>query len=194
MRNFGYFEEGSVGKVSDLRIWQRILGYCRPYKAGILGSIILSLLITFSTLALPRLMQLGIDRYIAVTGQEAALRIAGLTRLSLMYGGAVLLAFGAGFLQVVLLEYIGQAIMHRLRNNLYQHLLGLDLAFFHRHPVGRLVTRLTNDIQNMHEMFTSVMVTLFNDILKLVGILVVLALINLRLAAVMGLFCPLPWS
>ncbi|MCI5120723.1 MAG: ABC transporter ATP-binding protein, partial [Candidatus Electrothrix sp. AUS4] len=80
---------------------------------------------------------------------------------------------------------------HRLRNDLYAHFLKLDLAFFHRHPVGRLVTRLTNDIQNMHEMFTSVMVTLFNDLLKLLGILVVLAYINLRLAAVMALFLPL---
>ncbi|MCI5149852.1 MAG: ABC transporter ATP-binding protein, partial [Candidatus Electrothrix sp. MAN1_4] len=122
---------------------------------------------------------------------EPAVRLAGLTRLALIYGGAVFLAFVAGFGQVVLLEFIGQSIMHRLRNDLYQHLLGLDLAFFHRHPVGRLVTRLTNDIQNMHEMFTSVMVTLFNDFLKLLGILVVLALINIRLALVMGLFLPL---
>ncbi|MCI5168361.1 MAG: ABC transporter ATP-binding protein [Candidatus Electrothrix sp. GM3_4] len=191
MRNFGYFEEGSIGKVSDVRIWQRILGYCRPHKLGIFSSIFLSLLITLATLALPRLMQLGIDRYIAVSGQDTAVRLAGLAKLAFIYGGAVLLAFVAGFIQVVLLEYIGQSIMHRLRNDLYQHLLGLDLAFFHRHPVGRLVTRLTNDIQNMHEMFTSVMVTLCNDLLKLFGILVVLSFINLRLAVVMGLFLPL---
>ncbi|CAK8718557.1 ATP-binding cassette, subfamily B [Candidatus Electrothrix aarhusensis] len=191
MHNFGYFEEGSVGKVSDVRIWQRILGYCQPHKLGIFSSIFLSLLITCATLALPRLMQLGIDTYIAVAGQDTAIRLAGLANLAFIYGGAVLLAFAAGFIQVVLLEYIGQSIMHRLRNDLYQHILGLDLAFFHRHPVGRLVTRLTNDIQNMHEMFTSVMVTLCNDLLKLVGILVVLSFINLRLAVVMGLFLPL---
>lgn len=191
MRNYGYFEEGSVGKVSDLRIWRRILSYCRAHRAGLLLSILLSLLITIATLALPRLMQLGIDQYIAVADLETEARIAGLTHLALIYGGAVLLAFGGGFVQVMLLEYIGQAIMHRLRNDLYGHFLGLDLAFFHRHPVGRLVTRLTNDIQNMHEMFTSVMVTLLNDLLKLLGILVALAFINLRLAAVMALFLPL---
>ncbi|MCW5204020.1 ABC transporter ATP-binding protein [Desulfobulbus sp. US4] len=191
MHNFGYFEEGRVGKVSDVRIWQRILSYCRPHKLGIFSSIFLSLLITCATLALPRLMQLGIDRYIAVADQDTAVRLAGLANLAFIYGGAVLLAFAAGFIQVVLLEYIGQSIMHRLRNDLYQHILGLDLAFFHRHPVGRLVTRLTNDIQNMHEMFTSVMVTLFNDLLKLAGILVVLSFINLRLAVVMAFFLPL---
>ncbi|MCW5210505.1 ABC transporter ATP-binding protein [Desulfobulbus sp. N3] len=188
---FGFFEEGRVGKVSDVRIWQRILSYCRPHKLGIFSSIFLSLLITCATLALPRLMQLGIDRYIAVADQDTAVRLAGLANLAFIYGGAVLLAFAAGFIQVVLLEYIGQSIMHRLRNDLYQHILGLDLAFFHRHPVGRLVTRLTNDIQNMHEMFTSVMVTLFNDLLKLAGILVVLSFINLRLAVVMAFFLPL---
>ncbi|MCI5190189.1 MAG: ABC transporter ATP-binding protein [Candidatus Electrothrix sp. AS4_5] len=194
MRNFGYFEEGRVGKVSDLRIWQRILAYCRPHKRNIFFSLFLSLLVTCATLALPRLMQLGIDNYIAVTDQETAARLErldGLVHLSLIYGGTVLVAFAAGFVQVVLLEYIGQSLMDRLRNDLYRHFLGLDLAFFHRHPVGRLVTRLTNDIQNMHEMFTSVMVTLCNDFLKLIGILVVLWFINRDLAAVMGLFLPL---
>ncbi|MCI5193560.1 MAG: ABC transporter ATP-binding protein [Candidatus Electrothrix sp. AU1_5] len=194
MRNFGYFEEGRVGKVSDLRIWQRILAYCRPHKRNIFFSLFLSLLVTCATLALPRLMQLGIDNYIAVTDQETAARLErldGLVHLSLIYGGTVLVAFAAGFVQVVLLEYIGQSLMDRLRNDLYRHFLGLDLAFFHRHPVGRLVTRLTNDIQNMHEMFTSVMVTLCNDFLKLIGILVVLWFINPDLAAVMGLFLPL---
>jgi ATP-binding cassette subfamily B protein len=191
MHNFGYFEEGRIGKISDLRTWQRILGYCRPHTLSLIFSILLSLLITFATLALPRLMQLGIDNFIDASELESAVRLAGLARLSLIYGGAVLMAFVAGFSQVVLLEYIGQSIMHRLRNDLYKHLLRLDLAFFHKHPVGRLVTRLTNDIQNMHEMFTSVMVTLFNDLLKLVGILVVLLFINLRLGLVMGLFLPL---
>lgn len=191
MHNFGYFEEGRVGKVSDFRIWQRILGYCRPHALGLICSIVFSLLITFATLSLPRLMQLGIDNFIAASELDAAVRFDGIGHLTLIYGGAVLVAFVAGFTQVVLLEYIGQSIMHRLRNDLYQHLLGLDLAFFHNHPVGRLVTRLTNDIQNMHEMFTSVMVILFNDLLKLVGILVVLSFLNLRLALVMGLFLPL---
>ena len=191
MHNFGYFEEEQVGKVSDFLIWQRILGYCRPHTLSLIFSILLSLLITFATLALPRLMQLGIDNFMSASEPEPAVHLAGLTRLSLIYGGAVILAFVAGFGQVVLLEYIGQSIMHRLRNDLYQHLLRLDLAFFHRHPAGRLVTRLTNDIQNMHEMFTSVMVTLFNDLLKLMGILVVLLFINHHLALVMGLFLPL---
>ncbi len=72
--------------------------------------------------------------------------------------------------------------MHTVRQNLFNHLLHLDLRFFNSHPTGRLVTRLTNDIQNMNEMFTSVIVTLFNDLLRLFGILVMLFWMNPRLA------------
>ncbi len=191
MRNFGYFEEGSIGRISDTRIWQRLFTYCRAHKTGLTAAILLSMLVTGTTLTLPRLMQLAIDNSMTATGIDTALRISGLGELALIYGIAVAVTFAAGFIQVILLEYIGQSIMNRLRNDLYRHLLCLDLAFFHSHPAGRLVTRLTNDIQNMHEMFTSVMVTLFNDALKLIGILVVLYLLNVRLAMVMTVFLPL---
>jgi ATP-binding cassette subfamily B protein len=191
MRNFGYFEEGSIGRISDTRIWQRLFTYCRAHKTGLAAAILLSMLVTGTTLTLPRLMQMAIDNSMTATGIDTALRISGLGELALIYGLAVVITFAAGFVQVILLEYIGQSIMNRLRNDLYRHLLCLDLAFFHSHPAGRLVTRLTNDIQNMHEMFTSVMVTLFNDALKLIGILVVLYLLNVRLAMVMTVFLPL---
>jgi ATP-binding cassette subfamily B protein len=81
--------------------------------------------------------------------------------------------------------------MHRIRQQLFDHILNLDLSFLTNQPAGRLVTRLTNDVQNMYEMFTSVLVTLFNDILRLAGILVVLYLLNVRLALVMSVFVPL---
>ncbi|MEA2113783.1 MAG: ABC transporter ATP-binding protein, partial [Thermodesulfobacteriota bacterium] len=191
MRNFGYFEEGKIGRISDIRIWQRLFTYCRVHKTGLAAAILLSMLVTGTTLTLPRLMQMAIDNSMTATGIDIASRMGGLGELALMYGFAVAITFVAGFMQVVLLEYIGQSIMNRLRNDLYRHLLCLDLAFFHSHPAGRLVTRLTNDIQNMHEMFTSVMVTLFNDALKLIGILVVLYLLNVRLAMVMTVFLPL---
>ncbi|MBW2328188.1 MAG: ABC transporter ATP-binding protein [Deltaproteobacteria bacterium] len=191
MRNFGYFEEGSIGRISDTRIWQRLLSYCRVHRTGLAAAILLSMLVTGTTLALPRFMQMAIDNCMTATGIDIASRMGGLGELALMYGLAVAVTFVAGFFQVVLLEYIGQFIMNRLRNDLYRHMLCLDLAFFHSHPAGRLVTRLTNDIQNMHEMFTSVMVTLFNDALKLIGILVVLYLLNVRLAMVMTVFLPL---
>ena len=191
MRNFGYFEEGEIGRISDTRIWQRLFTYCQVHRTSLAAAVLLSMLVTGTTLTLPRLMQMAIDNSMTATFLDTASRMSNLGGLALIYGIAVAVTFAAGFIQVVLLEYIGQSIMNRLRNDLYRHLLCLDLAFFHSHPAGRLVTRLTNDIQNMHEMFTSVMVTLFNDALKLIGILVVLYLLNVRLAMVMTVFLPL---
>lgn len=191
MHNFGYFEEGKIGRISDIRIWQRLFTYCQVHRTSLAAAVLLSMLITGTTLTLPRLMQMAIDNSMTATFLDTASRMSNLGGLALIYGIAVAVTFAAGFIQVVLLEYIGQSIMNRLRNDLYRHLLCLDLAFFHSHPAGRLVTRLTNDIQNMHEMFTSVMVTLFNDVLKLIGILVVLYLLNVRLAMVMTVFLPL---
>jgi ATP-binding cassette subfamily B protein len=191
MHNFGYSEEGHPGTVGDARLWQRILGYCRGHVIGLAGAVVLSLIVTVASLGLPRLMQLGIDQYIVVQGLSGAARIAGLGQVALYYGLLVGVVFLATFVQVVVLEWIGQSIMHRLRQHLFTHLLTLDLHYFHTQPAGRLVTRLTNDIQNMHEMFTSVMVTLFNDGLKLVGIFWFLALMNGRLALVMAVFIPL---
>jgi len=191
MHNFGYSEEGPAASIGDVRLWQRILVYSRKHVFGLTGAVLLSLVVTVATLALPRLMQVGIDQYIITDALSGAERIAGLGRVTLWYGLLIGIIFFTTFCQMVLLEWIGQSIMHRLRQDLFAHLLTLDLAFFHNQPAGRLVTRLTNDIQNMHEMFTSVMVTLFNDGLKLVGIFCFLALMNVRLALVMAIFVPL---
>jgi ATP-binding cassette subfamily B protein len=190
MRGFGYFEEGKAGRVSDFRLWKRIFIQCRAYTASIGWSALLSLLATGAAIAQPQLLQLAIDSFMTAAGADAE-RLHGLLRIALLYGLAAAVAFIAGFGQVVAMEYIGQSVMHRLRSDLYRHLLSLDLAFFHAHPVGRLVTRLTNDIQNMNEMFSLVMVTLFNDLLKLFGILAALYLINVRLALIMTVFLPL---
>ena len=191
MRNYGYDEDGWVGSRHDHHIWRRILRYCSRHSSGLAGAIVLSLLVTAATLGLPRLMQLGIDKYITGVDISAAIRVEGLGQVALMYGALVAVVFLAGFLQIVLLEKISQSIMHSIRQDLFSHLLDLDLGFFNSQSVGRLVTRLTNDIQNMHEMFTSVMVTLFNDLLKIAGILVILFLMNFKLALVMSVFVPL---
>ena len=191
MHNFGYAEEGQPGAMGDFRLWRRILGYCRGHGLALTGAVLLALVITVASLALPRLMQMAIDTSIVAEGIARPERIAGLGRAALWYGLLVGAIFLATFLQVVTLEWVGQSIMHRLRQHLFSHLLTLDLRYFHSQPAGRLVTRLTNDIENMHEMFTSVMVTLFNDGLKLAGIFWFLFAMNGRLALVMAVFIPL---
>ena len=191
MNDFGYTEEGHIGSIRDTRLWRRILIFSADYKGAISGAVLLSLCVTGISLLLPYLMRVGIDRYVSFQGLGAAERISGLWRIGIWYGLLVMVIFLMSFVQVVLLEWIGQSVMHIIRQGIFRHILDLDLPYFNIHPTGRLVTRLTNDIANMTEMFTSVMVTVFNDMMQLVGILVVLFVMNWRLALVMSVFVPL---
>ncbi len=190
MRNFGYDEGGQSVSIGDFGLWQRIARYSFGRLISFTFAIILSLAVTAATLAQPWLMQLGIDTYITSETLETTARLTGLSSTAFWYGTMLIAVFVLSFLQMVLLEYIGQSIMHSIRQDLFGHMLRLELPFFNSNPTGRLVTRLTNDIQNMHEMFTSVMVTMFNDLLRIFGILVALFLMNSRLALVMSLFVP----
>lgn len=191
MKDFGYQEDSTSPPLGDYHLWGRILEFCRYHWKLMTAAIILSLLITGATLGLPYLIQTGIDGYITNSDLEMTERLSGLSSVSLVFLGLVITVLIATFFQVVTLEYVGQSIMHRIRQDLFGHMLKLDPHFFDTNPTGRLVTRLTNDIQNMHEMFTSVLVTVFNDLLRIVGILVVLFLINGRLALVMSVFVPI---
>jgi ATP-binding cassette subfamily B protein len=190
MKDFGDEEDGRAGSLSDINIWGRILGYSTRHWPALVAAVLLSFFVTGGTLALPALLQHGIDGYITATNLHGAARLAGLASTSLWYGLLVLLVFGTTFVQTIVLEWIGQSIMHRIRQDLFAHILRLDLQFFNDHPTGRLVTRLTNDIQNMYEMFTSVMVTLFNEMVRLLAIIVLLFLMNVELALLMTIFVP----
>ncbi len=110
--------------------------------------------------------------------------LKGVARIALVFIAIILLQFILNFLQVLVLEYAGQGIMHDLRIALFSHLQNLSLSFFNRNPIARLVTRTTNDIQNMHELFTSVIVFVFKDFALLVGITGVMLAIDWRLALI----------
>ncbi len=88
------------------------------------------------------------------------------------------------FVQMMVMEYTGQRIMHDLRMKIYSHIQGLSVSFFNKNPIGRLVTRTTNDVQNMHEMFTSVFTFIFRDIFLICGIIITLLIINWKLALI----------
>ena len=188
--DYGYFEDDHLGQVSDLRLWRRIVRFVRPQWRWVLLSVLLSSIITVTSLALPRIVQLAIDGFIVNLDLDTAQRLAGITRLAGAFLLAVVVGFVANFFQVLALEWAGQNAMHDMRQSLFSHVIELDLRFFHTRPVGRLVTRLTNDIQNMHEMFTSVIVTLFNDGVRLIGILAIMFWMNWRLALVLSTTFP----
>ncbi len=187
---YGYFEEDKLGEVTDFNLWRRILGYAAHYWQGVALAVFLSFAVIGSSLLLPYLVRLGVDNYIINTKIPVDERFAGLAILAMIFGVAIIVGFVGNYFQVTVLEWTGQNIMHRLRQHIYTHMLGLDLAFFHENPSGKLVTRLTNDVQNMHEMFTSVIVTLFNDAIRIIGILVLLYWLNWRLAILMSLLLP----
>ncbi len=191
MMDYGYSEEGHQASLGDLQLWRRILRFTGPYRVGLFGAVLVSLLITGATLTLPYLMQTAIDHAITAVQLPPVERMTVLTRNAVLYGAIIVVVFFASFCQTFLLEWVGQSVMHQIRQSLFNHLLHLDLPFFNTNRTGRLVTRLTNDIQNMNEMFTSVIVTLFNELLQLAGILVLLFWMNPRLATVMTLFVPL---
>ncbi len=110
--------------------------------------------------------------------------LAGVSVVTVIFLAIVLLNFVLNFVQVMVMEYTGQRIMHDLRVRLFSHIQSLSIAFFTRNPVGRLVTRVTNDTQNMHELFTSVISFFFKDLFLLIGISAVLLAVDWKLALV----------
>src|SRR5208337_4679296 len=136
------------------------------------------------------LVQLAIDKYILNNSLPLDARLNGVTRIALLFLAVIVVGFVANFFQVIALEWAGQRMMHSLRQGLFNHVIGLNLSFFSANRVGRLVTRHTNDIQNMYEMFTSVIITLFNEGIRLVGILLVLFWMDWRLSLLLALSFP----
>jgi ATP-binding cassette subfamily B protein len=108
--------------------------------------------------------------------------VAGLTFISIIFFAIIIIDFVFNFFQKIIMEYTGHMVMHDLRMQLYSHIQTLSIKFFTRNPVGRLVTRVTNDVQNMHELFTSVISFVFKDLFLLIGIAAVLLSLNWKLA------------
>lgn len=119
------------------------------------------------------------------------LDINGITKVSMLFLATIAIGFVFNYIQVFILYYTGQKIIFNMRKELFSHLQRLSLAFFDKNPVGRLVTRVTNDMENLNEMYTGVLVNLFKDVFMLVGIVVVMMKMNAKLALVSFTVIPL---
>jgi ATP-binding cassette subfamily B multidrug efflux pump len=286
---YGYMEEGKLGKPYDYRLLGRLIHYAFPYKKIIMLALVLTMLITLLDLALPYLSKIAIDRYIIgawyrvdlsrmaqgakedllrtlgpklkrikdgsfgfvaqeylkkldprfvheqktmhILSEEVFYRISpeaagelkdaitkkayrledrsivlpadslkqldtktivkiraqdlhGLGLVALVLMAFLFVSFWLGYGEYYLMELIGQRMMQDIRLQLFEKMQSQAISFFDRHPVGRLVTRVTNDIENLNEMFKSVMITVFKDIFILAGILVVLLYLNWKLALI----------
>ena len=295
--DFGYMEEGKLGKPYDLKLMARLGGFLRPYWSLMALSLLFVLIMAGLDLLIPYLTKEAIDRYIVVGAKEVVLRgdgspedrrfwnqygqkfipkkepgrfllppdvlqsmdrkeiarfqkyglltenryylfvpekpeeegllkkypssfersgsycfisfdrmkelkredllllrkrdVEGVFHIALFVVLILAVNFGLNFSQVYAMELAGQKMMHDLRMKVFFHLQGLPVSFFDKNPVGRLVTRLTNDIQNVHEMFTSVLINLLKDVLLVIGIVILLLQLNRGLALVSFSVIPL---
>ncbi len=165
-----------LGRAYDGRLMRRLLTYLRPYRGQV--ALAIAAIIAHSALDLvpPYLTKIVIDRYIP------AADLGGLGTIAALYLAALLASFLLEYLQTWTMQLIGQRIMFDLRMQLVSHLHRLDLKFYDRNPVGRLMTRLTTDVDVLNELFTSGVVSVFGDVFTLVGIMAVLVWMDWRLA------------
>ena len=167
-----------LGKAYDARLMRRLLGYMRPYRAGIGLAFFAILGLSILQLAPPYLTKVAIDTHIAAGDVD------GLTPLALLLLGVLVLSYLLESVQTYALQVTGQRIILDLRAQIHAHLQRLDVAFFDRNPVGRLMTRVTTDVDALNELFASGVVSVFRDVFMLAGIAVVLFVLDWRLALV----------
>jgi ATP-binding cassette, subfamily B, multidrug efflux pump len=177
--------EEVLGKAYDAKLMRRLLFYIKPYRRS--AYLAIACLLAGSALSnlQPYLISKAIDQYIQ-NGD-----FFGLAKISAIYILTLALVFGLSFCQTWLINLMGQKIMYDLRIQIFAHLQKLDVSFFDRNPVGRLMTRVTTDVDALNELFTSGVISIFEDICTLSGIFIVLFFMNFRLALAMFAILPL---
>src|SRR5438552_7051647 len=185
-------EEEVLGKAYDSRLMKRLLTYLRPYRwqTGIaLGSILLKV---GADVLGPYLTKVVIDRYLApVPGAHTHLDrflssqpLIGIAQVAALGVGLLIFSFLLDYLQIYFMQWAGQMVMFDLRSQIFRHLQSMHIGFYDKNPVGRLVTRVTSDVDALNEMFTSGVVSIFEDIFVLAGILAIMLCVNWKLALI----------
>ncbi len=178
-------EEQALGKAYDARLMRRLLAYIKPYRRSAFLAVLCLIAGSALSLLQPYLTKVAIDRYIR-NGD-----LAGLNQIAILYVLTLIFVFALSYGETLLINLMGQKIMCDLRMEIFRHLQKLDVAFFDKNPVGRLMTRATTDVDALNELFTSGVISVFDDIFTLFGIVISLFLLNYRLA--LGVFCILPF-
>ena len=185
-------EEEILGKAYDSRLMKRLLKYLRPYrwKVGIaLASIVLK---AGADVLGPFLTLIAVDRYLAPVHQVPSSLtkwlspnpLTGIGEIAAIYVGLICFSFLLEYLQTYFMQWAGQMVMFDLRSEIFRHLQRMHIGFYDKNPVGRLVTRVTTDVDALNEMFTSGVVSIFEDIFVLAGILAIMLCVNWKLALI----------
>jgi ATP-binding cassette subfamily B protein len=177
-------EEEALGKAYDSRLTRRLAVYLRPYRWRVVLAVFLLILSSVAELAGPMLTALAVDRYIPEGDYEGLNMVAG------AYVGLLLLTFGLSASQTYLMQMLGQYVQFDLRREIFEKLQRVDVRYYDRNPVGRLITRLTSDVDALNELFTSGFVAIFGDVITLLGITIVLFVFDWRLAIVTLVILP----
>ncbi|HZM61440.1 MAG TPA: ABC transporter ATP-binding protein [Vicinamibacterales bacterium] len=174
-----------IGKAYDSRLMRRLMTYLRPYRSQVALAVVAIIGHSVLELAPPYLTKIVIDTYIP------ARDLSGLAGIAAIYLAVLTGSFGLEYLQTWTMQATGQRIMFDLRMQMMTHLHRLDLRFYDRNPVGRLMTRVTTDVDVLNDLFTSGVVSVFGDVFTLIGIMAVLVWMDWRLALVAFSVLPL---
>lgn len=187
----GYLED-NFAKTRDIKLLKRFFPLIRKNGVKVLISIFLMMLISIVEICSPYVTKVAIDSFILPDHEIAMLdRLSGVTIAGWVLLGLAIMRFIFSFLQIMIMEYAGQRMMHDLRMNIYAHIQKLPVDFFSRNTVGRISTRVTNDIQNMQEFFTTIITFVMKDAFMLIGIVVMLFAMDIPLSMTVFMIIPL---
>src|SRR5258708_7451728 len=193
-------EEEVLGKAYDSRLMKRLMGYLRPYTWQVVVAVVSIILKSGADVVGPYLTKTAVDKYLS--SASAANRsfldpflsskpLVGIAQLASVYLALLLFTFTLEFIQTYLMQWTGQKVMFDLRSQIFRHLQHMHVGFFDKNPVGRLVTRVTTDVDALNEMFTAGVVSIFEDVFVLAGILGIMLKMNWRLALITFAVLPL---
>ena len=180
-----YHDEEVLGKAYDGRLARRLLRYLSPYRGVVAVSVFLLLIVSGLKVVAPYLTKVAID------GPISNGNLNGLDRIALLFLLLLLVQFCFSFAQTYLMNWTGQKIMYDLRVAIFSHIERLHVGYFDKNPVGRLITRVTTDVDVLNELFTAGVVSIFGDVFVLAGVVVAMLLINWKLALVSFAVIPL---
>ena len=191
-------EEEVLGKAYDSRLMKRLLQYLRPYKLPVGISLISILFKAGADVLGPYLVALEIDRYLVPVPRRTPFDFflspnpfVGIAEIGAMYVGLIVFSFMLDYLQTYFMQWAGQMVMFDLRKEIFRHLQRMHIGFYDKNPVGRLVTRVTSDVDALNEMFTSGVVSIFEDVFVLAGITAIMLCMNWKLALITLAVLPL---
>jgi ATP-binding cassette, subfamily B, multidrug efflux pump len=192
-------EEEVLGKAYDARLMRRLLTYLHKYRWQVTVALVAIVLKAGTDVLGPYLTKVAIDKYLASHTEAHSLLdrflsrnpLTGIAQIAGMYMGLLLVSFLLEFTQTYIMQWTGQKVMFDLRAQIFRHLQRLHISFFDKNPVGRLVTRVTSDVDALNEMFTAGVVSIVEDVFVLIGILAIMLNMSWRLALITFAVLPL---